>query len=164
MRQTSSINNLQTIQFDLTIERLPEVEFRVQQASLPGFSFSPAGVATPFRINPMIGDSLEQSNLTIGFQVDENLRTWESIWDWMKATNPNSFDEHNQAKFKGSLYSDISLMIMNSMKNVTATFKFIDAFPISMSEISLNTTQTSVEYSLLNVEFVYSSLTMERNR
>lgn len=163
-RPTGTINNLQNIQYDITIDRLPEVEFRVQTANIPSISMSPPIVGTPFANQPQVGDRLEYGNFTVGFQVDENLQTWESIWEWMKVATPTKGAEYHTSKFKGSHRSDISFMIRSSMKNIIFSFKYVDAFPISMSDIQFNTTSTGMDYPILNVDFVYSEIQFLRHR
>jgi hypothetical protein len=53
-------------------------------------------------------------------------------------------------------FSDGSLYILNSSYNTTAIVKFKDLFPISLTSLEFDATQTDIQYFTADVTFKYT--------
>jgi hypothetical protein len=53
-------------------------------------------------------------------------------------------------------FSDGSLYILNSNYNTTAVVKFKDLFPVSLSSLEFDATQTDIQYFTADVAFKYT--------
>jgi len=126
-----------------------DVQYKVQQASIPSISVeatpSPYGASTLYSI----GDRTNYEPLELTFLVDENLKNYKEIHNWIiGALTAN--DSSNDGKFK-----DITLMILSSHNNVVQEIQFAGAFPISLSTLQFDSAAGDIEYLTASVTFQY---------
>lgn len=156
-------NYLSAVEFKFVIERLPNVEFYVQKANVPGISSGFTTTTTPFKSIYAPGDRLEFDDFTIEVVVDEDMSSYLEAWTWLASlTRPNGFEDY--AKLKAGddgIYSDGTLFIMSSGKNPNIKVKFKDLFPTSISEIQLDTTAGDIEPPTATLNFKYLSYEIE---
>ena len=95
-----------------------------------------------------IGDRLNFDDLTIRFNVTENMENYIETFDWMN-------DIVNGAQEMSELMSDATLIILNSHNNKSKEVQFRDIFPTSLSGLEFDTT-AGVEYLTAEVTFKYS--------
>ena len=152
-------NYLSPIEFRVAIKRLPNVEFFTQRTSIPGISVSPVEMSTPFNRIYQTPDKLTYANLDLSFIVDEAMQNYLEIQSWINdIAFPRDFSEFKRIKeAEDSLQSDITIQILNSHKNLNLEAKFINCFPISLSEIMLDTTQSDLVYPEATATFQYDS-------
>jgi hypothetical protein len=152
------------LEFLVTINRLPNVEFYTQRAVIPGISANP--VSYPTRFNKMYEtpDELTYNNFEFSFIIDENMNNFLEVFNWMVGltapTNGGQFKKLKESK--DGLISDISIIVLNSNKNSSIKVIFKNCFPISLSEIILDTTQRDVEYPQATVSFQYDYYEIEK--
>lgn len=140
----------QSTKFKLTFSRLPYVTFFCNAVNLPGVSFSPTQQATPFSDLPVPGDKIEFDPLDISFLVDEDYRSWFTVYDWIRGiTFPTTFEEYKNLGLNNTTtpqsklialsdrpqYSDAILTLYTNKNNPNIRVKFKDCFPISLSSI-----------------------------
>ena len=78
-------------------------------------------------------------------------------------TSPKNFNQFKQLKqSKEGIISDISIIVLNSNKNSSIRINFKNCFPISLSDIDLDTTQNDVEYPKATVTFQYDYYEIEK--
>lgn len=158
-------NFLQPIEFEFSVKRIPNVEFSIQRASIPGINMSFATHPTPFNNVYHSPDKIEYQELNITFTVDEYANNFLEIFEWMHGLAfPQSYGQFKELQqSRDGLYSDITLMVKNSAKRPNLRINFVNAFPISLSEINLDTTNTDVIYPEATVTFKYDSYTITKN-
>ena len=170
----STSNFLSPVEFKLVINRLPNTEFYVQQANLPGLNSGFAERSTPFKNIYAPGDKLIFDDLNVTLVADENLASFIECSEWLTAiTRAEGFDGYKGLEApevggstqldgtgKGSM-SDASLIVMNSNKNPNIHVSFKDVFPISIGPIQLNTSDSDVVPPTFDVTFKYSSYTIK---
>ncbi len=154
------INNyLSPLEFKILIKRLPNVEFFTQRVAIPSISTTP--VQQPTRFNPVFTtpDVVNFSNLDMTFIVDEAMKNYMEIFNWIISTaNVESHDRFRRLKSSPEgLFSDISVIILNSKKNPNIEVSYKSCFPISLSDIQMNTTDTDVTYPEATVSFQYDT-------
>lgn len=151
-------NFLANKRFDISFTRLPNVEFFVQNVSLPGIATGSTPIPTPFATVNRAGDKLTYEDLTITVRMDENMRAYKEIHDWMVGlTKPKSFSQYNAiAASEDGLYSDMSVFILNSKGNVNLEFRYIDVFPTNIDSIQFDTTGTDNTFVTCNITFKYT--------
>ena len=152
-------NYLSPLEFELTIQRLPNVAFFVQRAMVPGISVNAVPQPSPFSTVWHTPDKVDFQEFQLTFTVDEKARNYREIFDWIIAIGfPRNFGEFKEInESREGLYSDISLLIKNSNKNPNIRVDFVNAFPISLSEIQLDTTQPDLVYPEATATFKYDS-------
>lgn len=151
-----STNFFTPIEFQVSIDRLPNVQFFTQQASVPSISSTAVMVPTRFNKTFRAGDEIEFSNLELTFIVDEQMNNYREIFDWMISSSfPESHEQYR--RIAGNLYSDISVIILNSKKNANINITYKNCFPISLGEIQLSTIETDITYPQVTATFQYDT-------
>lgn len=140
------------LSFRLTIDgqKYKNAMFSVQRVTIPDISAEAAPVARPQRNLAFAPDKITYSNLELSFLIEEDFTNYIEIHDWIygAVTQPDSPDVKK--------YKDISLLILSSHNNIVREFKFVSAFPISLSSVQFDSTITDAEYLTANVTFHYS--------
>jgi len=153
-------NYLSPLEFRVTIDRLPNVEFFTQQTNIPGISSNPVMVPTRFNKTFHSGDEVEFSNLDLTFIVDERMENYREVFDWIVALNfPDNAGQYSS--LGDNLVSDMSIIVLNSKKNPNIAFRFKNCFPISLGEVSLNTTDSDVTYPQVTATFQYDAFDID---
>ena len=172
--QPTNPNYLSPVGFRFRIERLPNVNYFCQTVTLPAVSTGFVQVQTPLGDIPQTGDRLDFQPLEIAFKVDEDLRNWIEMYDWLQAlTRTPNFTiarefSASQAPRIGKLgsaasfKSDATLQILTSHKNVNLNIFFRDCFPVSLDGLSFDSTQESVNYLECRASFRYRRFDIER--
>lgn len=144
--------------FDFTIKRLPNVQFFVQGANIPGLNIDTTIQATPFASINRPSNKLSYDELLITVAIDENLVCYKEIYNWMSGlAPPNDFTQYQELEKAGGQFSDASLIVLNSKGNATIEFKFTDLFPVSISSIQMSTTNSTTEYVTITIGFRYTT-------
>jgi hypothetical protein len=118
--------------------------------ALPGLTLGEALQPTPFIDRYAPGDKVVYDYLTVTFIVDEDLKAWLEIHDWIRGMGfPEKYEEYlllgkfppiNSSEVsKTPQYSDAVLTLLNSKMNKTLRFKFKDCFPTSLSALVFTT-------------------------
>lgn len=156
----ASKNFLSPLGFRFTLARAPNLSFNVQDARVPGLQLSEADQATPF-INIPFASHITYNPLSVSFRVSEDMDDYLEIYNWMIGLGaPQSFDQYKALKNAepGNLktvYSDITLIVLNSSMRSNIKFTFYDAFPLTLGDLQFNTTDTDVNYIQCTADFRY---------
>lgn len=155
MANDNSKQFLHNNQFRFTVNRLPNVEFFIQQASIPGLSVGQGNAASPYLTMPVPGDKVNYDPLNVTFKINEDLSNYIEIFDWLLLT---TFTTNTQ---KQSLFSDATLHIMTNKGNLNKQIRFIDIFPFSLGEVLFDATtpqplmqETTVTFAYKKFEFM----------
>lgn len=154
-------NTLKTNAFTFVLQRIPETTFRVTACNLPSITIPVPAEDPPGISQFWSGVHSQFEELTLRFIVDENMKNYREMYNWITMQRyaartekvPNNMLEKD-------LYSDGSLIVLTNAANPNIVFKFRDLFPVALSEISFDTTQTPVPATCQAV-FRYSYFTME---
>ena len=104
------------------------------------------------------GDTVTYEELAIRFIVDENMKNWLSIYDWITALGfptPELQKKRQILKENMELRTDAVLTVLTSNMNAQLNFKFLECFPLNLSSISFDAAGTDVEYVVADVSFRY---------
>lgn len=144
--------------FEFTIKRLPNVEFFVQATNIPGLTIASTEQATPFTNIARPGNKMSFDELSVTVRLDEDLICYKEIYDWMEGmTNPNNFSQYANLQAGDGVFSDASLIILNSKGNPTKEFRYKNIFPIGMSSIQLSTTDNTTQFATTTITFRYTT-------
>ena len=157
-------NFLSPLNFVFTIKKTPGVNYFVQSASVPGISTGHAQTATPFNYMKDVGDKLTFSDLNITFRVDEDMKNYKEIYDWIIGNSRQSFEGYaaqTRAAMGAGVKSDATLIILNSAKQPMIEVAFKDMFPVALSELVFDTRLQDVTYIDALATFVYQSYTIK---
>lgn len=157
----SNLNFLSPLNFNFRLKRAPNLNFFIQKINLPGISFPSITETNPFVNIPIAGDHLQYGDLSVTFKVDEDLNNYLEIHNWIRAlTFPDNFTEFanisKNPEYTGEgVTSDLTLIISNSVKIPNYEVQFRNAYPTSLSALSFQTTDTTVEFISATVTFKY---------
>ena len=177
LRQPSVMDYASRIQFRFKMSKLPEVEFFIQTANVPGITLGSTSFETPLKDIAGIGDKVTYQTLDVSFLVDENLNNYKELHDWitglgfpqdhsqfsaLQATGADRFPGSTatgtsikQPLSEGGMYSDATLTILNS-KNIAKTeIRFQNVFPISLGSISYDVKASDIDYIQVAASFNY---------
>jgi len=144
----SNQNFLHPNKFHLTFGRIPNFQFFCQAVTVPGISMGEIPTPTPFVEKYSPGEKAVYDLMNVTFALDEELRSWLEIHDWIRAmTFPEKFEEYNElsrlSRTSGSSprpqFSDATLTIYSSSFTPYYRFNFFDVFPTSVSSFVLST-------------------------
>ena len=168
--QPTNLNYLSPVNFDLLINKLPKTRYFCVGATLPGITFGEALHDTTLAIRSYLpGDRISFEPLTVRFAVDEDMKNYQEIFNWIMQLGPG-VDSHDFASLIGStgrdwgnrsgdfkeMYSDATLMVNTSSNNANLEVQFIDCFPTSLGSVEFKTDATEVEYAVADLTMRYT--------
>ena len=166
---------LQTTKFRFNFSRLPNITFFCQNVNIPGVSMSEIPRNTPFIDLYVPGDKMLYDTLNVTFLVDEDLRGWQSLHDWIRAmTFPTEFKEYRDldklattASYRKQFslppqYSDAELTVYTNKNNVNFKVLFKDVFPTSVGSILFNAADNADSITSSDATFRFSYYDIER--
>ncbi len=146
--QPKNMNFLTDIQFRFDIQKLPHVSFFIQQVTIPGVTLQTQTIGVPMRSGfGRHTGVVEFSPMTIMFLVDEYLKNWQEIFDWVVS----QADE----------YSPAVLTVLSSSMNPTMELHFQEMFPTDISEITFDSTAGEPTYIQATATFNYTEFTIK---
>lgn len=152
---------LSPIGFRFTMQRLPHVNYFCTQASIPDVTLSQVSIETPFVRLPHPGEKLTYSPLELTFRVDEDMKNYQEIYNWLVGLGyPDNFAQRKAlartSTSMGDVVSDGSLIITTASYKPNIEIKFNDMYPVSLSTLNFNVENSDVEYLQATVSFVYT--------
>ena len=162
--QTSQPDNksfLSPIGFRCACNRLPHVNYFCTSATIPDISLGETTpVDNPFVRLPIPGDKLTFGRLDLTFRVDEDMKNFREIYDWLISLGyPDNFGQRGALgrtqSSVGEVYSDGSLVITSSNMQPNIEIKFTDMYPASLTALEFDVEVTDIEYLKATVSFAY---------
>ena len=185
-RQPDVFDYSQTNQFKVYLPLFPTTEWFVTRANIPGVTLGQAVQATPFTDMPVVGDKLTYDDFYFTFIVDEQLKNYQEIHNWLvnigfpsgagqfKAQpRPDGVTRASQQVIDKStpgrvvdmvdrvLYSDIELFILSSKNNPLVKIQMFEAFPTSLTAIEYSQQEADTTYAECTCTFAYTYFTIE---
>jgi hypothetical protein len=110
------------------------------------------------------GGKLQYGDLSLRFLVDEDMMNYMVVHNWLTGlgfpettgqykeliTNDDGLQDSKRA------FSDGSLYILDSNYNTNSIVKFKDLFPVSLTSLEFDSTQTDIQYFTAEVSFKYT--------
>ena len=184
MRQPTVYDYSQQSQFKVFLPLFPTTEWFVVRANVPGVSLGQAVQTTPMIDMPIIGDKLTYDDFYVTFLVDEQLKNYTEMHDWLincaapqtrsqfqGKERPEGIPKRPQTEImdlilgnvKSSdrdLYSNLDLFIMSSKNNPVVKIQMVEAFPISLTNIEYSHQESDVSYAECTATFAFSYFTI----
>jgi hypothetical protein len=172
-RTPQNTNYLQATKYVLTFPRLNNMTYFLQQVDMPSLTITELPRNTPFVDLFAPGNKLSYSTLDVKFIVDEEIRAYEQVHDWIRGLSfPKNFDEYKSLANKAEAttgvssaqpqYADGILTIYSGLNNPKIRVKFKNMFPTSLSQINFTTTDTDVTTITADAAFRFDYFDIER--
>lgn len=166
-RQPDNRNFLSPIGFKFIVNKAPKVDFYSNYANIPAISLGVANYSRYGKNIDVPGDKMNFDDLRIRFLVDENLENYMEIHNWMTGLGfPYSLEQYSDLAATSteplskdsSFYetSDGTLQILNSNFNTTAQVIYTQMFPVYLSTLDFDATNTDVNYFTAEATFKYT--------
>ena len=113
-----------------------------------------------FPSHDRFGDRITYEPFNLRFRVDEDMNNYLEIHDWLVSIgHPEKLSQFNDVPEK---LSDGSILILTSNSNPHIRVAFEDMFPLSLTPLQFDITQTDIEYLEAEVVFRYRKFSIER--
>ena len=168
-RSPQNTNLLQPTKFLLTFDRIPTVQYFCQSANLPGINLGQAPINTPMLDFFAPGNKITYNPFSIHFLLDEQVQGWRELHTWFRSiASPESWNErerltalNNKASPKPSYYSDATLTVLSALNNPLLRIKFINVFPITLSDIIFDSSQSADDTMTADAVFMFDYFNFE---
>jgi len=163
--QLRNRNFLSPIGFKFTLKTKEKVDFFSNSANVPSIALGTALQGTTFRILDVPGDEVTYEDFTMNFLVDEDLKNYMIIHNWITGLGtPENFKQFRDltkdpdSGLKDDLlqFCDGTLHVLNSNYRDIAMVKFQDLFPVALTSLQFNATENDVNYFTAEVSFKYT--------
>ena len=163
-KQIGNRNFLSPVGFKFSLAKEPKVDFFSNSARIPEISLGTANQPSYLKDVDIPGDKLTFGDFSLRFMVDENLVNYMKIHNWMSGLGyPESTkefkdlttDEDNRRDLQEQ-FSDGSLHILNSNFRDVAIVKFRDLFPVYLTSLEFEASDTDIQYFTAEVTFKYT--------
>ena len=172
-RNPTNPNILQPNKFTLNFSRAPSIQYFCQSVSVPGIALSEIPQNNPFVDVYLPGEKAIYDILNVTFLIDEELKAWTEMHDWIRAmTFPYDFAEYQSLgqlnRIAGGInkpkpqYSDASITVLSSSNKPYYKFKFYDCFPTSVSAFILSATDSPETTMSADATLRYSYYDIEK--
>ena len=161
--QIANRNFLSPIGFKFTIAKTPKVDFFCNSARIPEINLGTAIQPSYLKDIDIPGDKLQYGDFALRFLVDEELENYMAIHNWLTGLGfPETAQQYkdlttdkDDQRDVEEAFSDGSLHILNSNYRSTAIVKFQEMFPISLTSLEFEATDTDVNYFTAEATFKY---------
>ena len=143
----------------------PKVSFFCNSARIPEITLGNAVQPSYLKDIDVPGEKLTYGDFSLRFLVDENLENYMKIHNWMTGLGfPETTQQFktlttDEISGEGALdqqFSDASLHILNSNFRDIAIVKFRDLFPVALSSLEFDASDTDINYFTADVTFKYT--------
>ncbi len=163
-KQIGNRNFLSPVGFKFTLAKEPKVDFFSNSASIPNISLGTAVQPSYLKDVDIPGEKLTYGDFSLRFLVDENMVNYMAIHNWMTGLGfPETAQEFKDlttdadgARDLKEQFSDGSLHILNSNFRDVAIVKFRDLFPIYLTSLNFEASDTDINYFTAEVTFKYT--------
>ncbi len=165
--QLTNRNFLSPIGFLFSLQKAPKVAFLCQRAEIPSIRVGFVDVETPGLASIPLEGNIEYGELNLEFIVDEDLRNYMEIHNWIRALGtPDNLEERGiwlddfrPKQLPGEEFkfidSDATLRVLNNNNNANFEVVFKGLFPVSLSTLSFDVTGTDNEFFTATATFKY---------
>ena len=162
--QIQNRNFLAPVGFKFTLAKYPKVSFFSNSARIPELTLGTAIQPSYLKDIDIPGEKLTYGDLVIRFLVEENMNNYMAVHNWLKGVGfpetPQQFKDQTTdsegLRDEKEVFSDGSLHILNSNFQDVAIVKFNDLFPVPLTSLEFDATETDINYFTAEVVMRYT--------
>ena len=163
-KQIQNRNFLSVVGFKFNLTKFPKVDFFSNSARIPELNLELATQTSYLKNIDVPGERLSYGDFTLRFLVDENMENYQSIYDWLTGLGfPETTKEFAEIikdkdgqRDPKEAFCDGTLRILNSNFREVGKVKFNDLFPISLTSLEFDATNTDVQFFTAEATFKYT--------
>lgn len=168
-RNPISTNLASALQFIFILKRAPSITYHCTGVELPHATITPATINSPSLEVAFPGDHIIYSPIKISFKVDENFQNYQEILNWMNGiSDPNNDGQvYSQLERTGTyspftIYSDMTVIQLDSLNNPILEWNFERCFPIGLAGPKFQSNIEDVVFLESSAVMKYTKFTMKR--
>lgn len=152
----------------LVINEIPTVDYFCTQIVLPTVSVDAIQRGTPLTKHQVHGDTLIFTPLSIEFTIDEDMRNYEELFNWIcRYSTPAKSEQYIEGltgptRPHAFQYSDGSAILMTNKDNPNVFFEFESMFPTDLGTIDFNLKVDKPTVATCTATFNYTKFTLKR--
>ena len=162
--QLTNRNFLSPIGYLFLLDKAKKVSFLCQQASIPSINLGDVLIPTAGLVPLPREGNIRYGDLTVEFIVDEDLRNYMEIHNWMRALGtPQYYDEraacetkYQAAPSQDVRFSDATLQVLNNNNLANFDVVFKDLFPSELSTLTFDVSQDDNSFMTAQATFKYT--------
>ena len=162
--QLTNRNFLSPIGFLFILDKARKVSFLCQKAEIPTVELGQVEIPTRGLVPIPVEGNMRYSEFSIEFIVDEDLRNYMQIHNWMRALGtPQEFkerrvwiDKYADSPSEDPRFSDATLQVLNNNNIANFDVVFKDMFPVSLSSLPFDVTGGDNDYFTATTTFRYT--------
>tara|TARA_Y100001963_G_scaffold156636_1_gene250740 strand:- start:1282 stop:1833 length:552 start_codon:yes stop_codon:yes gene_type:complete len=155
-RQPVTDNPMMNTSFRFLMTKVPTMTYFCQRVNLPSLTLE--AIEQPTRYGTRLytaGDAYNYEDLSVDFIVDENMKNWLEIYDWLRTCanlkDMKEFEEKEQHT------TDAELLILNSAYKAIKSVSFSNLIPTSIGSLQFDSSATETEPVIASATFRFSS-------
>ena len=163
-KQIQNRNFLSGVAFKFNLAKFPKVDFFSNSARIPELNLELTRQPSYLKNIDVPGERLTYGDFTLRFLVDENMENYLSVYEWLTGLGfPETTKEFadiikdsDGQRDPKEAFCDGTLRILNSNYREVAKVSFNDLFPISLSSLDFDATNTDIQYFTAEATFKYT--------
>ena len=163
-KQIANRNFLSGVGFKFNLTKFPKVDFFSNSARIPELNLELTTQASYLKNIDVPGERLTYGDFTLRFLVDENMENYQSIYDWLTGLGfPETTKEFAEIikdkdgqRDPKEAFCDGTLRILNSNYREVGKVKFNELFPVSLTSLEFDATNTDVQFFTAEATFKYT--------
>ena len=162
--QIANRNYLSPIGFKFILSKFPKIDFFCNSASIPDITLGTFQQPSYLKFIDVPGEKLTYGDLDIRFLVDENMENYAAVHNWLTGLGfPETTQQYRDLikdasgqRDEKEAFCDGTLRILNSNYKEVAKVKFQDLFPVTLTSLDFDATNTDVQYFTAQATFKYT--------
>ena len=162
--QIQNRNFLSGVAFKFNLTKFPKVDFFSNSARIPELNLELTRQPSYLKNIDVPGERLTYGDFTLRFLVDENMENYIAIYNWLKGLGfPETTKQYKDVitdsqgqRDPKEAFCDGTLRILNSNYRDVAKVKFNDLFPVSLTSLEFDATNTDVQFFTAEATFKYT--------
>lgn len=141
--------------FELVHPKYKDFNLMIQEAELPGLNLGI--LLQPAMPRPIYrpGDNIDIDDLRLTFLVDEHLKSWYTLWQWIR--DQTSLEDINLKQ----IFADATMFILDNKLKSKILVKFKNIFPYQLSTIQFSHNDEQHDVLTSSVTFKINDYTIE---
>lgn len=154
--QPETHNNLTNNKFRFILTRCPTLTYFCQRANIPSLSFGTTVQSNPTGVSVRRpGTSYVYEDLQIGFAVDENMKNWLEIHNWIKDLGL-SYNRNTEVLYEHQKVANAYLLVLNSAYRPIITIKYKNIYPTFISSVDFDSSLPDTDPIIATATFSYT--------
>ena len=161
--QLTNKNFLSPIGFVFLLEKAQKTSFLCQKATMPTITLGNVDIPTAGMVPIPVEGNIVYGDLDIEFIVDEDLRNYMEIHNWIRALGtPQNYGERKAWENLNSTpgtndprFSDATLQVLNNNNIANFDVLFKSLWPTSLSSLPFDVTGSDTSYFTASATFKY---------